>query len=63
MKQSGEILLMLYDLQGRQLSVARHANQSIGEYQEVISMKNYPKGNYLLKIIVDKKIYGEKIVK
>lgn len=63
LKQSGEILLMLYDLQGRQLSVARHANQSIGEYQEVISMKNYPKGNYLLKIIVDKKIYGEKIVK
>lgn len=63
LKISGEVSLMLFDMQGRQLSTVRHTNRSVGKYRETVFMKNYPKGNYLLKIAVDKKIYGEKIVK
>lgn len=51
--------LILYDLQGQQLTATQHANQTVGDYIEKIPMKSYPKGEYLLRIAVGKK-YMEK---
>ena len=63
LKQSGEVWLILYDLQGRQLTATQHANQAVGDYVEKIPMKSYPKGEYLLRIAVGKEVYGEKFLK
>ena len=56
-------LLMLYDMQGRQLAGIQRADQTIGNYREVISMNSYPRGEYLLRITVGENQYGEKIIK
>ena len=63
LKQSGEVWLILYDLQGRQLTATQYANQAVGDYVEKIPMKSYPKGEYLLRIAVGKEVYGEKFLK
>lgn len=63
LKQSGEVWLILYDLQGQQLTATQHANQTVGDYIEKIPMKSYPKGEYLLRIAVGKEVYGEKFLK
>lgn len=34
LKQSGEVWLILYDLQGQQLTATQHANQTVGDYIE-----------------------------
>ena len=63
LKQPGEAILMLYDMQGRQLAGIQRADQTIGNYREVISMNSYPRGEYLLRITVGENQYGEKIIK
>lgn len=63
LKQFGEVWLILYDLQGQQLTATQHANQTVGDYIEKIPMKSYPKGEYLLRIAVGKEVYGEKFLK
>lgn len=54
---------MFYDMQGRQLAEIQRADQTIGNYKEVISMNSYPRGEYLLRITVGENQYGEKIIK
>lgn len=61
LRQAGGVVLILFDLQGRQLSTIHHANQAIGHYEEAISMSRYSWGEYLLRITVGDKIYGEKL--
>ena len=63
LKQPGEVILMFYDMQGRQLAGIQRADQTIGNYKEVISMNSYPRGEYLLRITVGENQYGEKIIK
>lgn len=63
LKQLGEVYLALFDLQGRQLTTIQRANQSAGSYKETISMSSYPKGEYILRIMLGEKVYGEKVVR
>ena len=63
LKQPGEVFLTLFDLQGRQLTTIQRSNQSTGNYRETISMNGYPKGEYILRITVGKKVYAEKIIR
>lgn len=63
LKQPGEVYLSLFDLQGRQLTTIQRANQPVGNYKETISMNGYPKGEYILRITVGEKVYGEKVVR
>lgn len=60
LKQESGVVLMLFDLQGRQLSTSHRANQVIGHYEEAIPMDRYSRGEYLLRITVGDKMYGEK---
>lgn len=61
LKQESGVVLMLFDLQGRQLSTIHRANQTIGHYEEAIPMSRYSRGEYLLRITVGEKMYGEKL--
>lgn len=61
LRQAGGVVLILFDLQGRQLSTIHHANQAIGHYEEAISMSRYSQGEYLLRISAGDKMYGEKL--
>ncbi|WP_196213277.1 T9SS type A sorting domain-containing protein [Bacteroides cellulosilyticus] len=63
LKEAGKVSFALYDMQGRQLSAIQSANQSVGLYEKIIPMGKYSRGEYLLRIITERKIYGEKIVK
>lgn len=61
LQQAREVSLVLFDLQGRQLSIIHHANRAIGHYEETISMSRYSRGEYLLRITVGEKVHGEKL--
>lgn len=61
LRQAGGVVLILFDLQGRQLSTIHLANQAIGYYEEAISMSRYSQGEYLLRISAGDKMYGEKL--
>lgn len=61
LRQAGGVVLILFDLQGRQISTIHHANQNIGHYEETLYMSSYSRGEYLLRITVGKKVYGEKL--
>lgn len=61
--QSSVVSWILYDLQGRQLTTVRRGNQIVGEYLETISISQYPKGEYLLRINLGEQAYTEKIFK
>lgn len=63
LQQSCVVSWMLYDLQGRQLTTVHRGNQIVGEYLETISISQYPKGEYLLRINLGEQAYTEKIFK
>ncbi|WP_259297021.1 hypothetical protein [Bacteroides intestinalis] len=50
-------------MQGEQLSAIQKYNQSSGVYNEIIKIGDYPKGKYILQIVVGNKKYGEKVIK
>lgn len=58
-----DLNICLYDLQGRQISAIVRNVVSGENYQECISIGNYPSGSYLLRISLGERIYGEKIWK
>nr|WP_320916918.1 T9SS type A sorting domain-containing protein [Bacteroides intestinalis] len=55
--------IILYNIQGEQLSAIQKYNQSSGVYNEIIKIGDYPKGKYILQIVVGNKKYGEKVIK
>lgn len=60
---NADITFCLYDFQGRQLSIIEKTVQNKGNYQKRISLCTFPKGEYLLRIAINNKVYGEKISK
>ncbi|MDR0989535.1 MAG: T9SS type A sorting domain-containing protein [Prevotellaceae bacterium] len=63
LKHPTKISITLYDLQGRQWSAVARGNQGVGSYSETISLTEYPRGEYLLRIEAGKEVFGEKILK
>lgn len=57
------VIIMLYDFQGRQLLKSDAGLLQKGNYRNQISLSTYPVGEYLLQILVNGKMYGEKILK
>ena len=63
LNQPAEVMITLYDMQGRLLVNYPKTSQSSGYYQEAIALDGFQLGEYLLRIVVNDKVYGEKIAK
>lgn len=63
LKQSGDVSLIIFDLQGRQLSNISKRSEGLGKCREIISLSGYSKGEYILQIVAGEKVYGEKFFK
>jgi len=63
LKKQAEVKMSLYDMQGRLLASYPKTSHPEGFYQEAITLGVYTLGEYLLQIIVNDIVYGEKIIK
>lgn len=63
LKQSGNVTVSLFNLQGQKLATIQHTSLSAGLYNETISMDSYPTGEYLLRITTGEKVYAKKLFK
>lgn len=63
LNQSADVTIALYDMQGRLLVRYPKTTRSSGLYQESISLEGFQLGEYLLRIVVNDIVYGEKIAK
>lgn len=61
--QQADVTISLYDMQGRLLVNYPKTIHPEGFYQEVIALDGFQLGEYLLQIVVNDKVYGEKIAK
>ena len=61
--QQADVTISLYDMQGRLLVNYPKTNHPEGFYQEAIALDGFQLGEYLLRIVVNDKVYGEKIAK
>nr|WP_321374652.1 T9SS type A sorting domain-containing protein [uncultured Bacteroides sp.] len=61
--QQADVTISLYDMQGRLLVNYPKTNHPEGFYQEAIALDGFQLGEYLLRIVVNDKVYGEKIIK
>lgn len=62
LKTDADISVSLYDIQGRQLSARKKTFHTAGTYQENLELDGLPDGEYLLRISVGSKVYGEKLI-
>lgn len=60
---SADVTIGLYDLQGRQLSNLQRLQCAEGSYTETLSLSDFPDGEYLLRLTINGKAYGEKVLK
>jgi hypothetical protein len=51
LEKTGEVSILLYDLQGRALGNWNKGEQSAGEYVETIQLRDYPSGVYFLRML------------
>lgn len=58
-----DISYKLYNIAGQQLTRSNIKNCPGGVYQHYIDMNKYPKGEYILQISVNEKVFNEKIIK
>jgi hypothetical protein len=63
LNQQSDVTISLYDMQGRLLINYPKTKHPEGFYQEAIALDNFQLGEYLLRIVVNDKVYGEKIIK
>lgn len=63
LKTDSDVGMELYDIQGRRYTAVQKACQSAGSYREQLPLGGLPAGEYLLRIAVGDKTYGEKILK
>ena len=62
-KKKAEVYLIIYDMQGRQLSQQYSLYKKDEKQCSIIPMNDYPVGEYLLRIQVNNLVYGNKILK
>lgn len=58
-----DVTIGLFDLQGRQLSHIQRLQSPEGSYTEAISLNDLTAGEYLFRLTVGGKTFGEKVVK
>lgn len=58
-----DISYKLYYIAGQQLTRSTIKNYPGGVYQHYIDMNKYPKGEYILQISMNEKVFSEKIIK
>ena len=58
-----DVSFMLFDIQSRQLTGITRNRQPAGIYHETLSLAGFPAGEYTLRIVVNGKAFGQKIVK
>ena len=63
LNKEADISIMLFDMQSRQLSNEHRGKQPEGFYQANIPLYGFQPGEYTLRIVVDNKIFGVKIIK
>lgn len=63
LNRQADVAISLYDMQGRLLVNYPKTKQPEGFYQEAIALDGFQLGEYLLRIVVNDKVYGEKIAK
>ena len=63
LKTDSDVGIELYDIQGRRYSAVQKACQSAGSYREQFPLGKLSAGEYLLRIAIGNKTYGEKILK
>lgn len=59
----GEVRIMLFDIQSRQLSGTVHLNHPAGSYRETINISAFQPGEYTLRIVANGEVFGEKFIK
>ena len=62
LNEDAEVSIILFDMQGRQLSSSAKMKQAKGSYLETVSIHKYQGKEFLLRIVVNEKVYGEKII-
>jgi hypothetical protein len=63
LNRSADVAISLYDMQGRLLANYPKTKHPEGFYQEAIALDGFQLGEYLLRIVVNDKVYGEKLAK
>ncbi|WP_321425140.1 T9SS type A sorting domain-containing protein [uncultured Bacteroides sp.] len=63
LNRSADVAISLYDMQGRLLANYPKTKHPEGFYQKAIALDGFQLGEYLLRIVVNDKVYGEKIAK
>ena len=63
LKTDSDVGIELYDIRGRRYTAVQKTCQSAGSYWEQLPLGGLPAGEYLLRIAVGDKTYGEKILK
>jgi hypothetical protein len=63
LNQQSDVTISLYDMQGRLLTNYPKTNHPEGFYQEAIALDGFQLGEYLLRIVANDRVYGEKIIK
>lgn len=63
LNQQSDVTISLYDMQGRLLINYPKTKYPEGFYQEAIALDGFQLGEYLLRIVVNDRVYGEKIIK
>jgi len=60
--QQADVTISLYDIQGRLLISYPKTKHPQGFYQEALALDGFQLGEYLLRIVVDDKVYAEKLL-
>lgn len=63
LNEEADVSLALFDIQSRQLTQIIKMCQPPGTYTDTFSMSGLQPGEYTLRIVINGKIYGEKIIK
>lgn len=63
LSEPAEVSVMLFDIQSRQLTGSKKIMKPAGTYHETFSLAGYQPGEYALRILVNEKVYGIKIIK
>ena len=63
LEKNAIVSVLLYDIQGRQLSGNMNMKQTKGFYHDTILLPESLEKEYVLRILVNEKVFGEKIIK
>lgn len=63
LSEDASVQISLFDMSGRLLQQEKYDTQASGVHEEILPMDTYPRGTYILRLIVSDITYVEKIIK